>query len=179
MRLSVGQSVQMQQQVAQIELRLRLRQSGCFHGADIHLESVARRYLHRRPRSASAKVFAYLLFQCSVVGLESIAESVLKRRAFCQQCQKLDELTAPFSLCPQYEIVNHCPRLGVEHPLLGFFVVLRRLLLHLQKALNRNKLWTRIQRNEMLLRRTADRELVLLSAKLERAVALRQTFANP
>ena len=57
----IGKAVQVKQQVAHVKLGFGVGERSGFYGANVHLERVARRYFHHRPRRASANVFAHFI----------------------------------------------------------------------------------------------------------------------
>ena len=169
----------MKEQIAEIKFGLAFRKRGRRHGTYVDLQVLSGCHLHVRPVCPLADVFADLVFQRAVVGLEGFAETVLKRCSLGQRCEQLDELSSSLPFGAQDQVVNESPRFGVEHPLLRCFVVFRRVLLNRQQPLYWNELRCLVQHRNMLFGRASYAEFICPVAHLESAVALRKSLGNP
>src|SRR5260370_36647183 len=115
----------MQEQVAQIGLRLGLGDWRCLHaGVELQLLSEMTN-LKRIP--ALVYVFVQFLFHALESRLKGLLKRLFHRNTCADEIYKLAELDAPLSILPQNQVMHQCPRLGVEDALLVALVVIRRL----------------------------------------------------
>src|SRR6266850_973040 len=158
----------MQEQVAQISLRLGLGDRRCFHaGVELQL-LLEMTYLKRI--TALVYVFAQFLFHALEGRLKGLLKRLFHRNTCADEIYKLAELHAPLSILSHNQVMQQYPRFGVEDALLVALVVIRRLLINLKERPQRQH-FVFTKSEDMASYGTAQLDLLIVG-DAERAVIL-------
>ncbi len=132
-RFRVGKSIQVKKKITKIKFGFAFGKGCCRHRTYVDLEVLPRRDLHHWPRCPLAYVVPDFIFQRAVIRLQRVAEAVFERFSPGQGGEQLNELCSSLAFRTKNQVVHERPRLGIEHPLLRFFVVFGRVLLNGQE----------------------------------------------
>src|SRR5437762_12181585 len=100
----------MKEKIAEIKFGLAFRERSRRHGTYVDLQVLSGCHLHARPVCPLADVFADLVVQRAVLGLDGFAETVLKTCSFGQRGQQLNELSSSLPFGSQDQVVREAPR---------------------------------------------------------------------